>query len=66
MPPVRYRGPPVTVANMRENGLRSLWVACPLCHHEAVTPRRLDSFFQLGGFRRTDSAAASMQSFLVR
>ena len=36
MPTARYRGPPMTLANMRENGVRSLWVVCPLCHHEAV------------------------------
>jgi len=26
----------MTLANMRENGLRSLSVTCGLCHHEAV------------------------------
>ncbi len=26
----------MTLANMRANGVRSLWVVCPLCHHEAV------------------------------
>jgi hypothetical protein len=26
----------MTLANMRENSVRSLWVVCPLCHHEAV------------------------------
>ena len=31
----RYRGPPMTLANMRENGVRSLWVVCA-GHHEAV------------------------------
>jgi hypothetical protein len=36
MPPARYIGPPMTLANMRENGLRSLSVTCHLCHHEAV------------------------------
>jgi hypothetical protein len=36
MPPNRYRGPPMTLANMRENGVRSLSVTCELCHHEAV------------------------------
>jgi hypothetical protein len=36
MPPNRYRGPPMTLANMRDNGVRSLRVVCPLCHHEAV------------------------------
>jgi hypothetical protein len=42
MPPNRYRGPPMTLANMRENGVRSLWVVCPLCHQEAVV--NVDSF----------------------
>ena len=36
MPPNRYRGPPMTLANMRAKGVRSLWVVCELCHHEAV------------------------------
>jgi hypothetical protein len=26
----------MTLANMRENGVRSLSVTCELCHHEAV------------------------------
>jgi hypothetical protein len=36
MPPNRYRGPPMTLGNMRENGVRSLAVYCLLCHHRAV------------------------------
>src|SRR5215472_8351266 len=36
MPTARYRGPPMTLANMRAQGVRSLWVVCDLCHHEAV------------------------------
>ena len=32
----------MTLANVRENGVRSLWVACPLCHHKAVV--NVDSF----------------------
>src|SRR5215469_8380102 len=36
MLPNRYRGPPMTPANMRAQGVRSLWVVCDLCHHEAV------------------------------
>ena len=36
MPQNRYRGPPMTLANMRQQGVRSLWVVCELCHHEAV------------------------------
>jgi hypothetical protein len=36
MAPNRYRGPPMTLANMRENGVRSLSVTCELCHHDAV------------------------------
>ena len=35
MPPNRYRDPPMTL-NMRAQGVRSLWVVCELCHHEAV------------------------------
>jgi hypothetical protein len=27
-------GPPMTLGNMRANGVRSLVVACDLCHHE--------------------------------
>jgi hypothetical protein len=26
----------MTLANMRQQGVRSLWVVCELCHHEAV------------------------------
>jgi hypothetical protein len=29
-------GPPMTLANMRALGVRSLAVTCELCHHEAV------------------------------
>jgi hypothetical protein len=29
-------GPPMTLGNMRANGVRSLAVSCHLCHHEAV------------------------------
>jgi hypothetical protein len=36
MPTARYRGPPMTLANMRANGVRSLCVTCELCHHEDV------------------------------
>jgi hypothetical protein len=32
----------MTLANMRDNGVHSLWVVCPLCHHEAVV--NVDSF----------------------
>jgi hypothetical protein len=28
MPPNRYRGPPMTLANMRAQGVCSLWVVC--------------------------------------
>jgi hypothetical protein len=34
--PERYRGPPMTLANMREQGVRSLSVSCCLYHHGAV------------------------------
>jgi thymidine kinase len=36
MPPIRYRGQPMTLANMRANSVRSLSVMCKLCHHEAM------------------------------
>lgn len=36
MPSNRYRGPPMMLANMRVQGVRSLWVVCELSHHEAV------------------------------
>jgi hypothetical protein len=26
----------MTLANMRAQGVRSLWVVCDLCHHDAV------------------------------
>jgi hypothetical protein len=32
----RYRGPPMTLANMRANGVRSLSVTCEVCHLEAL------------------------------
>ena len=40
----RFNDPiaPMDLANMRENGVRSLWVVCPLCHQEAVV--NVDSF----------------------
>ena len=36
MPANRYRGPPMTLANVRENGVRSLSVTCELCRHAAL------------------------------
>ena len=36
MPGNRYLGPPMTLRNMRANGVRSLCVSCLLCHHQAV------------------------------
>jgi hypothetical protein len=36
MPQNRYRGPPMTLANMRALGVRSLSVSCWSCHHDAV------------------------------
>jgi hypothetical protein len=33
---VAYDGPPMDLANMRQNGVRSLSVDCNDCHHEAV------------------------------
>lgn len=38
MPPSRYTGPPMTLGNMRANGVRSLDVSCSTCHHRAVLP----------------------------
>jgi hypothetical protein len=31
MPHIRYRGPPMMLSNMRENGVRSLSVTCEVC-----------------------------------
>jgi hypothetical protein len=38
MPTKRFNEPiePMTLGNMRANGVRSLAVTCPKCHHEAV------------------------------
>jgi hypothetical protein len=36
MQSARNRGPPMDLANMRTQGVRSLWVVCELCHHDAV------------------------------
>ena len=36
MPQSRYRGPPMTPANMRHNGVRSLAIRREVCRHEAV------------------------------
>jgi hypothetical protein len=36
MPPTRYTGPPMDLANMRARGVRSLSITCELCHHAAV------------------------------
>jgi len=36
MPSARYRGPPMTLGNMRAHGVRSLAVSCTICHHHAV------------------------------
>ena len=32
----RYSGPPMTLGNMRENGVRRLAVDCEGCHHQAL------------------------------
>lgn len=32
----RYRGPPMTLGNMRANGVRSLLVYCLACHRDVV------------------------------
>ena len=38
MAPTRFNDPiqPMTLGNMRSNGVHSLAVSCHLCHHEAV------------------------------
>jgi hypothetical protein len=36
MPPTRYTGPSMDLANMRSLGVRSVAVTCDLCHHAAV------------------------------
>jgi hypothetical protein len=32
----RYIGPPMTLGNMRANGVRRLDISCWICHHAAV------------------------------
>jgi hypothetical protein len=32
---VRKRGPPMTLANMRKNGVRAVIAACQVCGHKA-------------------------------
>jgi hypothetical protein len=34
--PRSQAGPPMTLGNMRANGVRSLDVCCRLCHHRAI------------------------------
>ena len=34
--PQRYRGPAMTLANMRANGIRALAVSCTICRHAAL------------------------------
>jgi hypothetical protein len=36
MPRSRYHGPPMTLGNMRANGVRSIAIYCWTCHHDAV------------------------------
>jgi hypothetical protein len=36
MPNNRYGSPPMTLANMRANGVSSLSATCEICHHEAL------------------------------
>jgi hypothetical protein len=36
MPTARYTGPPMSLGNMRQNGVRSLSVSCGVCRHTAV------------------------------
>src|SRR5215469_16458482 len=47
MPANRYRGPPMTLANMRAQGVRSLWAVCDLCHHEASNVLRCLTLYQV-------------------
>ena len=37
MTETRYTGPPMTLGNLRANGVRSLDVSCSECHHSAST-----------------------------
>jgi hypothetical protein len=37
--PAAHAGPPMTLGNMRENGVRRLNVSCWICHHAAVLER---------------------------
>ena len=34
--PTKYTGPPMDLANMRQNGVRALLVWCLACRHEAT------------------------------
>jgi hypothetical protein len=34
--PARYAGPPMTLGNMRANGVRTLIVYCVACHRDVV------------------------------
>ena len=34
--PTKYTGPPMDLANMRRNGVRSLWASCLDCHHHST------------------------------
>jgi hypothetical protein len=36
VPTSRHTGPPMTLGNMRANGVRRLLVSCGECHHTAV------------------------------
>jgi hypothetical protein len=40
MPHARYHGPPMDLANIRAQGVRSLWVVCDLCHPRRRAERR--------------------------
>jgi hypothetical protein len=35
-PESRYHGPPMTLGNMRANGIRCLSVYCSCCHHQVT------------------------------
>jgi hypothetical protein len=37
--PTKYTGPPMDLANMRKNGVRSLSASCLDCHHHATVKK---------------------------
>jgi hypothetical protein len=47
MPPNRYCGPPMTLANMREQGMRSSVGEYELCHHAGAGLRPANGVHEL-------------------